>query len=64
MDFYTRKIVGWHIDAGMTNELVIQVLKRALAQETLTESIINHSDRESQYASHESQRILKKKNSK
>lgn len=31
MDLYTRKIVGWHIDARMTKELVIQALQRALA---------------------------------
>ncbi|WP_094194707.1 IS3 family transposase [Bacillus thuringiensis] len=60
MDLYTRKIVGWHIDARMTKELVIQALKRALAQEAIAEGIIHHSDRGSQYASHEYQKILKK----
>ncbi|QPW51756.1 DDE-type integrase/transposase/recombinase (plasmid) [Bacillus thuringiensis] len=60
MDLYTRKIVGWHIDARMTKELVIQALQRALAQETIAEGIIHHSDRGSQYASHEYQKILKK----
>jgi putative transposase len=60
MDLYTRKIVGWHIDVRMTKELVIQALKRALAQETIAEGIMHHSDRGSQYASHEYQKILKK----
>lgn len=59
MDLYTRKIVGWHIDARMTKELVITALQRALAQETITEGIMHHSDRGSQYASHEYQKILK-----
>lgn len=63
MDLYTRKIVGWHIDARMTKELVIQALQRALAQETIAEGIIHHSDRGSQYASHEYQKILKKEKS-
>lgn len=48
----------------MMKELVIQALQRAVAQETITEGIIHHSDRGSQYASHEYQKILKKKNSK
>ncbi|HEF1880329.1 TPA: DDE-type integrase/transposase/recombinase [Bacillus cereus] len=60
MDLYTRKIVGGHIDARMTKELVIQALQRALAQEKNAEGIIHHSDRGSQYASHEYQKILKK----
>ncbi|MDA2637012.1 DDE-type integrase/transposase/recombinase [Bacillus cereus] len=59
MDLYTRKIVSWHIDARMTKELVIQALQRALAQKTIAESIIHHSDRGSQYASHEYQTVLK-----
>ncbi|PYE88346.1 putative transposase [Bacillus sp. 196mf] len=59
MDLYTRKIVSWHIDARMTKELVITALQRALAQETITEGIMHHSDRGSQYASHEYQKILK-----
>ncbi|PEF64570.1 DDE-type integrase/transposase/recombinase [Bacillus cereus] len=44
MVLYTRKIVGWHIGSRMTKELVIQALQRALAQETITEGIIHHSD--------------------
>jgi putative transposase len=39
----------------MTKELVIQALQRALAQETIAEGI-HHSDRGSQYASHEYQK--------
>ncbi len=35
-------------------------IQRALAQETNAEGIIHHSDRGSQYASHEYQKILKK----
>ncbi|HEF1880363.1 TPA: IS3 family transposase [Bacillus cereus] len=60
MDLYTRKIVGWHIDARMTKKLVIQALQRTLAQETNAEGIIHHSDRGSQYASHGYQKIFKK----
>ncbi|MEB9334480.1 DDE-type integrase/transposase/recombinase [Bacillus cereus] len=60
MDLYTRKIVGWHIDARMTKKLVIQALQRALAQEKNAEGIIHHSDRGSQYVSHGYQKILKK----
>jgi putative transposase len=45
----------------MTKELVIQALQRALAKKRLPKAKIHHSDRGSQYASHEYQKILKKK---
>ena len=44
------------IATRMTKELVIQALQRALAQETIAEGSIHHSDRGSQYASHEYQK--------
>ncbi|WP_392388111.1 DDE-type integrase/transposase/recombinase [Bacillus wiedmannii] len=53
MDLYISKLVGRHIDTRMTNELVIQSLKRALAQETIVEGIIHHSNRGSQCTPHE-----------
>lgn len=60
MDLYSRRILGWHMSHRMTKELVIRALKRAIGRQKPTEGLIHHSDRGSQYASHEYQEILRK----
>ncbi len=60
MDLYTRKIVGWHADERMTKELVLQALDQAYSRQRPKGKVLHHSDRGSQYASHEyQQRLLK-----
>ncbi|CAM3110952.1 Integrase catalytic domain-containing protein [Paenibacillus lupini] len=59
MDLYSRKIVGFHMDTRMTKELVITALKRAYNQQRPSEALLHHSDRGSQYASHDYQELLK-----
>ncbi len=51
-DLYTRKTVGWHAASRMTKELVIQALERAYWRQKPAGSVLHHSDRGSQYASH------------
>ena len=58
-DLYTRNIVGWHADSRMTRELVIQALEKAYWRQKPTGPVLHHSDRGSQYASHEDQERLK-----
>lgn len=53
LNLFTRKIVGWAIDAYMTRELVLDALRMAVATRQPTPGLIFHSDRGSQYASHE-----------
>lgn len=60
MDLYSRKIVGFHMDERMTKELVIQALDRAYNQQRPRGEVLHHSDRGSQYASHDYQARLKK----
>lgn len=62
MDLYSRRILGWHMSHRMTKELVILALKRAIGRQKPTEGLIHHSDRGSQYASHEYQGILREHN--
>lgn len=62
MDLYSRRILGWHMSHRMTKELVILALKRAIGRQKPTEGLIHHSDRGSQYASHEYQKILREHN--
>ena len=60
MDLYTRKIVGWQADTRMTKELVIEALDRAYRRQPPDGPILHHSDRGSQYASHEYQARLQR----
>ena len=58
MDLYSRKIVGWAMDERMTTDLVTQALQMACHRRQPAPGLLHHSDRGSQYASHEYQRVL------
>ena len=58
MDLYSRAIVGWSMDKHMTEELVAAALNMALANRTKTRGLVLHSDRGSQYCSHNYQTLL------
>jgi putative transposase len=53
LDLFTRKTVGWAIDATMTRELVLDALRMAVATRQPVSGLIFHSDRGCQHASHE-----------
>ena len=59
MDLYSRKIIGWAMNSTMHTELVSRALLMAIGQRKPVAGLILHSDRGSQYASHEYQRLLK-----
>ncbi len=59
MDLYSRKIIGWAMSATMHTELVSLALLMAIGQRQPAAGLILHSDRGSQYASHEYQGLLK-----
>ena len=58
MDLYTRMIVGWAMDARMTRELVIRALRMAYFRRKPAAGLMHHSDRGSQYCSHDYQALL------
>jgi putative transposase len=60
MDLFSRKIIGWHADSRMTKELVLTALDRAYQNQQPSGTVLHHSDRGSQYASHDYQKRLKK----
>jgi putative transposase len=60
MDLFSRKIVGWHADSRMKKELVLTALDRAYQNQQPSGTVLHHSDRGSQYASHAYQKRLKK----
>ena len=64
LDLFSRKVVGWAMDATMTTQLIERALRAALktrrpAQPAgQTPSLLHHSDRGSQYASYAYQALL------
>ena len=59
MDLFSRKIIGWAMDSTIPAELVCRALTMAIGQRQPTAGVLMHSDRGSQYASHEYQNLLK-----
>ena len=58
MDLYSRMIVGWSMSERMTSQLVIDALQMAIWRRKRPQGVIIHSDRGSQYCSHEYQKLL------
>jgi putative transposase len=61
MDLFSRKIVGWSLASHMKKELPIEALKMAIISRQPGVGLIHHSDRGSQYCSHDYIDILKEK---
>lgn len=59
LDLYSRMVVGWHIHDGITKELVITAFLKAYWSRKPGKGLIHHSDRGSQYASKDFQKLLK-----
>ena len=59
MDLGSRRIKGWAMSNRINKELTLDALKMAICNHPETAGIIHHSDRGSQYASHEYQKQLK-----
>ena len=57
-DVFTGEIVGYAMGPKMTKNLVSQSLFRAVAAKKPVPGLIHHSDRGSQYCSHEYRRLL------
>jgi len=60
MDLCSRRIVGWNLDDHMTEELVSEALRKAIADRQPPPGLIHHSDRGGQYASHAYRAILRR----
>ncbi len=62
IDLFRGIVVGWSMSQSMEKQLVIQAVLMALWQKQRQEPVILHSDRGSQFTSHEYQRFLKDHN--
>ena len=58
MDLYSRRIVGWAMEKRLTQDLVIKALQMAVQRRRPRRGLLLHSDRGSQYASYQYQRLL------
>ena len=58
LDLFSRRIVGWSMNERIDRQLVMDCLQMALAHRQPPDGLIHHSDRGSQYASHDYQRLL------
>jgi len=62
LDLHSRMIVGWAMDKTMTRELVADALVQAVGRRRPPAGLLHHSDRGSQYASHDYQHLLRDHN--
>jgi putative transposase len=58
MDLYSRRIVGWELEANMKERLVLAALRSAIAWRQPRPGLIHHTDRGGQYAGSEYRRVL------
>lgn len=59
LDLFSRKVVGWSMDETMEKGLVMNALNMALKVRQPQKGLLHHSDRGSQYASLEYQKLLR-----
>ena len=60
LDLYGRELVGWAMGDRMTKELTIRALRQAKGRRGNPKGVLAHSDRGSQYCSHDYQKELAK----
>jgi transposase InsO family protein len=59
LDLFSRRIVGWATSGRLKRDLALKALRRAIALRRPEPGLIHHSDRGSQYCSHDYRRLLR-----
>jgi transposase InsO family protein len=59
IDAFSRRVIGWALDRTLEDDLPIEALRQALEQRQPAPGLVHHSDRGSQYASHDYTDLLK-----
>ena len=59
MDLHSRRIIGWVVSNRLKKDLALQALNRAVALRNPPPGLIHHTDRGSQYCSHNYQKRLR-----
>jgi transposase InsO family protein len=60
LDVFSRRVVGWGMSERIDRQLCLDALQMAVRARSPKPGLIHHSDRGSQYASHDYRRALKK----
>ncbi len=60
LDLYSRRVIGWAVSSRMKRDLAIRALDMAVALRQPPKGCIHHTDRGSQYCSHDYQKRLRK----
>ena len=60
LDLYSRRVVGWALRKSLSRELAVSALKHALTGRRPPPGLVHHTDRGSQYASHEYRGVLQR----
>jgi transposase InsO family protein len=58
LDLFSRRVVGYAMSERIDRELVLEALRKALEQRPGATDLVQHSDRGSQYASHDYREAL------
>ena len=61
LDLYSRRVIGWAVSNRMKKDLAIRALEMAINLRQPPPGCIQHTDRGSQYCSHDYQKILRKR---
>jgi transposase InsO family protein len=59
IDAFSRRVIGWALDRTLEDDLPLEALRVALEQRQPAVGLVHHSDRGSQYASHDYIDLLK-----
>lgn len=59
LDLHSRRVIGWAVSNRMKRDLAIRALKMAVALRQQPKGCIHHTDRGSQYCSHDYQKLLR-----
>jgi transposase InsO family protein len=59
IDAFSRRVIGWALDRTLEDDLPLEALRVALEQRQPAAGLVHHSDRGSQYASHDYIDLLK-----
>jgi putative transposase len=58
IDLFSRRVVGWSMQASMTAQLVPEALMMAIWRRDKPDALLHHSDQDSQYTSEPLQRLM------
>lgn len=59
LDLYSRRVIGWAVSNRMKKDLAIRALEMAINLRQPSPGCIHHTDRGSQYCSHNYQKLLR-----